>query len=116
MSRFRPDEGVEEIETVALDDILGGKKVTFIKMDIEGAEYEALLGARKLIMENRPSDIVKQMQLGQFYGMNTFDQSLAKLYKDGIIDMETAQAAATSPDAIMLAIRGVTDSLQVEGE
>jgi len=47
-------EGVEEIETVALDDVLEGKKITFIKMDIEGAEYEALLGARKLIMENRP--------------------------------------------------------------
>ena len=47
-------EGVEEIETVALDDVLAGKRVTFIKMDIEGAEYEALLGARKLIMENRP--------------------------------------------------------------
>ena len=47
-------EGVEEIETVALDEVLAGKKITFIKMDIEGAEYEALLGARKLIMENRP--------------------------------------------------------------
>ena len=47
-------EGVEEIETVALDDVLEGKRVTFIKMDIEGAEYEALIGARKLIMENRP--------------------------------------------------------------
>ena len=47
-------EGVEEIEAVALDDVLEGKRITFIKMDIEGAEYEALLGARKLIMENRP--------------------------------------------------------------
>ena len=47
-------EGVEEIETVALDDVLDGKKITFIKMDIEGAEYEALLGARELIMENHP--------------------------------------------------------------
>ena len=47
-------EGVEEIETVALDDVLDGKRITFIKMDIEGAEYEALLGARKLITENRP--------------------------------------------------------------
>jgi twitching motility protein PilT len=69
---------------------------------------------RKLITENRPSDLVKQMQLGEFYGMQTFDQSLAKLYKDGIIDIETAQSAATSPDAIMLAVRGVTDSLNVE--
>ena len=47
-------EGVTEIETRALDDVLSGKRVTFIKMDIEGAEYEALQGARKLIMENRP--------------------------------------------------------------
>ena len=47
-------KGVEEIETVALDEVLAGKRVTFIKMDIEGAEYEALIGARKLIMENRP--------------------------------------------------------------
>lgn len=47
-------EGVTEIETVALDEVLAGKKITFIKMDIEGAEYEALLGARKLIAENRP--------------------------------------------------------------
>lgn len=71
---------------------------------------------RKLILENRPADLVKHMQMGEFYGMNTFDQALAKLYKQGTIDIETAQAAATSPDAIMLAIRGVTDSLQVEQE
>ena len=47
-------EGVEQIETRALDNVLNGKRVTFIKMDIEGAEYEALIGARRLIMENRP--------------------------------------------------------------
>ena len=47
-------EGVTEIETRSLDEVLEGKKITFIKMDIEGAEYEALQGARKLIMENRP--------------------------------------------------------------
>lgn len=66
---------------------------------------------RKLITENRPSDLQKAMQQGEFYGMNTFDQSLARLYKEGAIDLETAQTSATSPDAIMLAIRGVTDSM-----
>lgn len=66
---------------------------------------------RKLIMENKPGDLVKAMQNGDFYGMTTFDQSLAHLYREGAIDLETAQAAATSPDAIMLAIRGVTDSM-----
>lgn len=71
---------------------------------------------RKLINDNKPNDLVKIMQTGEFYGMNTFDQSLAKLYKDGQIDLETAQGAATSPDAIMLAIRGVTDSLSAAEE
>lgn len=32
-----------------LDDILKGEKVTFIKMDIEGAEIRALKGASKII-------------------------------------------------------------------
>ena len=70
---------------------------------------------RKLIAENKPGDLYKLMQTGEFYGMHTFDQSLAKLYQAGCIDLETAQNAATSPDAIMLAIRGVTDSLSAEG-
>jgi twitching motility protein PilT len=71
---------------------------------------------RKLIADNKPNDLFKAMQNGEFYGMNTFDQALAKLYKAGHIDLETAQNAATSPDAIMLAIRGVTDSLSAAEE
>ena len=69
---------------------------------------------RKLIIENRPSDLVKAMQTGEFYGMNTFDQSLAELYKTKKVEMDQVMAAASSPDALMMAIRGVTDSLEVE--
>lgn len=67
---------------------------------------------RKLILDNRPSDLVKAMQNGSFYGMNTFDQSLADLYKTGKVDMDRVMGAASSPDALMMAIRGVTDSLE----
>lgn len=48
------ESGNEVIEVTSLDNVLEGKKVTFIKMDIEGAEYQALLGAERLIRENRP--------------------------------------------------------------
>ena len=48
------EQGDETIETVSLDSVLSDKKVTFIKMDIEGAEYRALLGAEKVIRKNRP--------------------------------------------------------------
>ena len=30
------------------------ERVTFIKLDVEGAEYEALLGAQNTIKKNRP--------------------------------------------------------------
>lgn len=35
-------------------DNLISEKVTFIKMDIEGAEYNALLGCKKIIREQKP--------------------------------------------------------------
>ncbi len=67
---------------------------------------------RKLILENRSSDLYKALQTGDYYGMNTFDQSLAALYKENKVDMEQIMAAASSPDSLMMAIRGVTDSLE----
>lgn len=45
---------LQRIHAVALDDILMDKEVTFIKMDIEGAEVEALHGAARIISEKKP--------------------------------------------------------------
>ena len=47
-------DGEEQIETVQLDEVLDDRNVTFLKMDIEGAEKEALLGAQKTIERCRP--------------------------------------------------------------
>ena len=47
-------DGWQRIEAVALDDILSDTGVTFIKMDIEGAEVEALHGAAHTISEQKP--------------------------------------------------------------
>lgn len=35
--------------TICLDDLIPNENVNFIKMDIEGAEVDALLGAKKLL-------------------------------------------------------------------
>ena len=61
------DDGECKINVVALDDILAGKRVTFIKMNIEGAELSALRGGAESIRHwhprlaisayHRPSDL-----------------------------------------------------------
>jgi len=48
------DQGETEIEVVCLDDDIT-EPVTFIKMDIEGAEKDALRGCRRHIKESKPN-------------------------------------------------------------
>lgn len=55
ISIMKSKDGEELIaEVVRLDDVLGKKDVTFIKMDIEGAEMDALHGAKAIIAEKHP--------------------------------------------------------------
>ena len=44
------------------------------------------------------------------YGMQTFDQSLMKLYKDGSVSYEEALANSTSPDEFSLRVKGIEAS------
>ena len=39
------DNGEERIAVTSIDDVLKGEKVTFIKMDVEGSEWQSLQGA-----------------------------------------------------------------------
>lgn len=50
------------------------------------------------------------------YGMQTFDQSLFSLYKDGLITYEEALRRATNPDDFVLKVKGIqsTSELNVE--
>ena len=52
------DDGDEIIQCVALDEVLKGFKPTFVKMDVEGAEYQALAGAINIITENKPDMVI----------------------------------------------------------
>ena len=46
--------GDEVIQAIKIDDMVGDNEITFIKMDIEGSEYEALIGSERTIQKNKP--------------------------------------------------------------
>jgi FkbM family methyltransferase len=47
------DAGID-VPCIPLDELFAEEPVTLIKMDIEGAEYDALLGAKKVIKRDHP--------------------------------------------------------------
>lgn len=49
------ENGKSIIQCVAIDEAVAGLRVDSLKMDIEGAEYEALLGAKDTIIANKSS-------------------------------------------------------------
>lgn len=44
----------ELLDMIPVDDVLRGKYVSFVKMDLEGGEEDALIGMHDLIVENAP--------------------------------------------------------------
>jgi len=55
-------------------------------------------GIRNMIREAKTHQIYNSMQTGQKYGMVTMDQSLADLYRRGMITLETAINKAVFPE------------------
>jgi twitching motility protein PilT len=67
---------------------------------------------RKAIADNKMQDVQEAIRQGQYYGMQTFHQSLLKLYKDGHIKLDDALEAASNPEELMMAIRGITQGTE----
>jgi FkbM family methyltransferase len=48
-----------EVEVRTIDEIVGGRSIDFIKIDIEGSEYRALLGAKQIIARSKPAILIE---------------------------------------------------------
>lgn len=87
------------------------------KADAEGRvpAVEVMIGSptiRRLIRENKLALLKSVIQQGSAqYGMQTFDQSLAELYKKGLITLEKALSEATSPNDLKLNLSGIISSV-----
>lgn len=79
------DDGVELVETIQLDELCRdhGLAPSFMKMDIEGAEFEALQGAETLLREVRPH-IVFEHNIGD-------DRALNLLRASGYVTYDAAR-------------------------
>lgn len=72
--------------------------------------YEVMLltpTVKKLISEGKIGDLYTSTQDGALFGMQTFNQSLVKLYKDGLVTLEEAMDNADSKDELELAIKEI---------
>ena len=70
-----------------------------------GAIRECIMDPEKTINIH---DLVEQGSVQ--YGMQTFDQSIMKLHKDGLVSFEEAMRNATNPDDFDLRLKGITGS------
>ena len=62
-----------------------------------------------IINPENTTDIPELMEQGGVqYGMQTFDQAIMKLYKQGMISFEEAMSQATNPDDFDLRLKGIT--------
>jgi len=62
---------------------------------------------RKLIEESRIGEVPDTMEKGEYYGMQTFNQALQKLYSKKLVKLEEALACASNPEEFLLYIRGI---------
>lgn len=73
------DKGIK-VETVSLNEYFKDNKVDFIKMDIEGQEKQALLGADKILKRDRPSLLISSYHYtDDFYKIPIL---INEIYKD----------------------------------
>lgn len=67
---------------------------------------------KKMIAENQIDSIGQAITKGGFYGMQTFNQSLVKMHKDGMAKLEDIIQAASNPDDVLLAIKGIEQEIE----
>jgi len=106
LMRIQIAESLKAVVSQRLLPCIQGGRVPAIEVLIVTAHV------RKMIEENNSLAIAQACAKGQFYGMQTFNQSLVKLFRDGLVREEDVLEAATSPDDLKLSLRGIEQEIQ----
>ena len=62
---------------------------------------------RELIQNGQTPELYAAIKDGEYFGSQTFNQSLRKLYQTDAIALDDAMAASDSPEELRLELRGV---------
>jgi twitching motility protein PilT len=63
---------------------------------------------KEVLMEGRTHELYKALKEGEYYGNQTFNQSLKKLYQDDHITLDEAMTASDNPDEFKLDLKGIS--------
>jgi twitching motility protein PilT len=69
---------------------------------------------RKMIAENNIDAINQAITKGEFYGMQSFNQSLVRLHKQGLAKLDDIIQSASNPDDVLLAIKGIEQEIETK--
>jgi twitching motility protein PilT len=69
---------------------------------------------KKMIAENNIDAVNQAIVKGEFYGMQSFNQSLVKLHKLGLAKLDDIIQAASNPDDVLLAIKGIEQEIETK--
>ena len=67
---------------------------------------------KKMIAENAIDSVTQAISKGGFYGMQSFNQALVKMHKEGMARLEDIIQAASNPDDVLLAIKGIEQEIE----
>ena len=97
---------------LVLEGVVSQRLITRRTMAGRVPAIEILLGTpsvKEMVLEGRTRELPQALEDGhEYYGTQTFNQSLVQLVRDGVIDYEDGLAAADNPDELKLALRGIT--------
>jgi twitching motility protein PilT len=62
---------------------------------------------KDLLREGKTVELYKAMAESDYFGCQTFNQSIRKLYTDELLDLETAMGLADNPDELKMELRGI---------
>jgi len=78
---------------------IGGGRVPAVEVLVNTANV------KELINENKTFKLKEVIEQGEYYGMQSFDQSLIKLYQQGLVTLDDAQAMAADAHDFKLKLR-----------